>query len=47
MAFIGRIACVSGIFAGPLNPQAINRPWRLLFTSGLVAAVLVGSAVPT
>jgi uncharacterized membrane protein YedE/YeeE len=51
MAFTGRIAGVSGIFAGLINPQTTDRAWRAAFIAGLVAAPLgaafVGYAVPT
>jgi uncharacterized protein len=51
MAFTGRIAGVSGIFAGLINPQTTDRAWRAAFIAGLVAApvvaALVGYAVPT
>jgi uncharacterized membrane protein YedE/YeeE len=51
MAFSGRIAGVSGIFAGLINPQTTDRAWRAAFIAGLVAApvvaALVGYAVPT
>ena len=51
MAFTGRIAGVSGIFAGLINPQTTDRAWRAAFIAGLVAAPLsaafVGYVVPT
>ena len=51
MAFTGRIAGVSGILAGLINPQTTDRAWRAAFIAGLVAAPLsaafVGYAVPT
>jgi uncharacterized protein len=51
MAFTGRIAGVSGIFAGLINPQTTDRAWRAAFIAGLVAApvvaALIGYAVPT
>jgi len=50
MLFTGRIAGVSGIFDGLINPQTSDRTWRLAFIAGLiaapVAAVLVGYPVP-
>jgi uncharacterized membrane protein YedE/YeeE len=51
MVFTGRIAGISGIFAGLINPQTTDRAWRAAFIGGLVAApvaaALVGYAVPT
>lgn len=51
MVFTGRIAGISGIFAGLINPQTTDRSWRAAFLAGLVAApfaaTLVGYAVPT
>jgi uncharacterized protein len=50
MLFTGRIAGISGIFAGLINPQTDDRSWRAAFIAGLVAApitaVLVGYPVP-
>ena len=50
MLFTGRIAGVSGIFDGLINPQTSDRTWRVAFIAGLVAApaaaVLVGYHVP-
>jgi len=46
----GRIAGISGIFAGLLNPQTGDRAWRAAFIAGLIAApltaALIGHAVP-
>ena len=51
MAFTGRVAGISGIFANALDPQRPDRAWRIAFIVGLVAAPLVvaaaGRAVPT
>jgi len=51
MLFDGRIAGVSGILGGLLNPQSNDRGWRLAFILGLIAAplsaMLTGYAVPT
>jgi uncharacterized membrane protein YedE/YeeE len=51
MAFTGRIAGVSGIFAGLINPQITDRAWRASFIVGLIAAplaaALLGHTVPT
>jgi uncharacterized protein len=38
MTFTGRIAGVSGIFAGLLNPQTTDRAWRAAFVAGLLSA---------
>lgn len=50
MAFTGRIAGISGIFAGLINPQTTDRAWRAAFVAGLIAApsgaALLGYAVP-
>jgi uncharacterized membrane protein YedE/YeeE len=50
MLFTGRIAGVSGIFDGLINPQTGDRTWRAAFVVGLigapVTAMLVGYAVP-
>jgi uncharacterized protein len=51
MLFTGRIAGVSGIFDGLINPKTSDRAWRAAFVAGLIAApvtaTLVGYAVPT
>jgi uncharacterized protein len=48
--FTGRIAGVSGIFDGLINPQTSDRAWRAAFVAGLIAApvtaMLVGYNVP-
>jgi uncharacterized membrane protein YedE/YeeE len=50
MLFTGRIAGISGIFAGLINPQTDDRGWRAAFIAGLIAApitaMLVGYPVP-
>jgi uncharacterized membrane protein YedE/YeeE len=50
MLFTGRIAGVSGILDGLINPQTSDRAWRAAFVVGLIAAplaaVLIGYAVP-
>jgi len=50
MLFDGRIAGISGILGGLLNPQTKDRAWRAAFVVGLIAApvsaVLAGYAVP-
>jgi uncharacterized membrane protein YedE/YeeE len=51
MLFTGRIAGVSGIFDGLVNPQTSDRTWRAAFVAGLIAApitaMLLGYAAPT
>lgn len=37
----GRIAGISGIFAGAVAPRGTDRPWRLAFLAGLLAPGLV------
>jgi len=50
MLFTGRIAGVSGILGGLLNPHGDDRAWRIAFIAGLIvaplSAALVGNAVP-
>ena len=50
MLFTGRIAGISGIFDGLINPQTSDRTWRAAFVAGLIAApvtaTLVGYNVP-
>ena len=50
MLSTGRIAGVSGIFDGLINPQTSDRAWRAAFVAGLIVApataMLVGYAVP-
>jgi uncharacterized membrane protein YedE/YeeE len=49
MLFTGRVAGVSGIFDGLINPQMGDRAWRAAFVVGLIAApataALIGYAV--
>jgi uncharacterized membrane protein YedE/YeeE len=46
-ALAGRIAGVSGILAGGLDPAAPERGWRLLFVAGLVTGgALAGALLP-
>jgi uncharacterized protein len=51
MLFTGRIAGISGIVAGLINPQTSDRNWRVAFIAGLIAAplaaVIAGYGVPT
>jgi uncharacterized membrane protein YedE/YeeE len=50
MLFTGRIAGISGIFGGLINPQTSDRAWRVAFIVGLIAApvitALAGYPVP-
>jgi uncharacterized membrane protein YedE/YeeE len=50
MLFTGRIAGISGIFGGLINPHADDRGWRAAFIAGLIVAPLsaafVGYPVP-
>jgi uncharacterized membrane protein YedE/YeeE len=50
MLLNGRIAGVTGVFAGLIDPLGSDRGWRLAFVVGLIAApltaVLAGSANP-
>ena len=50
MLFTGRIAGVSGILGGLLNPHSDDRAWRVAMIAGLIAApvsaALAGYAVP-
>ncbi len=50
MLFDGRIAGVTGIFAGLIDPLATDRAWRATFIVGLIAAplsaALLGYAIP-
>jgi uncharacterized protein len=45
MLLIGRIAGISGIFAGLLGPGANEKGWRLAFVAGLVLAPLIAGAI--
>jgi uncharacterized membrane protein YedE/YeeE len=51
MVFTGRIAGISGIFAGLIDPRTTDRAWRAAFIGGLVAAPLTAAlldhTVPT
>lgn len=40
MLFNGRVAGVSGIFGGLVNPQTTDRAWRVAFVVGLIGAPL-------
>ncbi len=43
LLFNGRMAAVSGIFDGIINPQGGDRGWRVAFIAGLVAAPLAAA----
>jgi len=43
MLFTGRIAGISGIFGGLLNPQTSDRAWRVAFIAGLIAAPAIAA----
>ncbi len=51
MLFTGRIAGISGILAGLINPRASDRIWRVAFVAGLItapiASELLGFGMPT
>jgi uncharacterized protein len=43
MLFTGRIAGISGIFGGLINPQTSDRAWRVAFIVGLIAAPVIAA----
>ena len=51
MALTGRIAGISGIFGGLLNPAGNDKGWRVAFIAGLILAPVlggwIGHAMPT
>jgi uncharacterized protein len=51
MLFNGRIAGITGIAAGMLDPLSTDRGWRITFIIGLIAApitaALLGYTIPT
>ena len=51
MLLSGRIAGISGIFGGLLNPDSSDRSWRIAFIAGLILAPLlagwIGYGMPT
>jgi uncharacterized membrane protein YedE/YeeE len=51
MLLTGRIAGISGIFGGLLNPESNDKGWRIAFIAGLILAPLlagwIGHAMPT
>jgi uncharacterized membrane protein YedE/YeeE len=50
MLLTGRVAGISGIFGGLLNPDSSDRGWRIAFIAGLILAPLlagwIGHAMP-
>ena len=51
MLLTGRIAGISGIFGGLLNPGSSDKGWRIAFIAGLILAPLlagwIGHGMPT
>ena len=51
MLLTGRIAGISGIFGGLLNPGSTDKGWRIAFIAGLILAPLlagwIGYGMPT
>ncbi len=51
MLLTGRIAGISGIFGGLLNPDSSDKGWRIAFIAGLILAPLlagwIGYGMPT
>ena len=45
MLLLGRIAGISGIFAGLLNSPWHDKGWRAAFLIGLISAPLIGKAM--
>jgi uncharacterized protein len=43
MLLTGRVAAISGIFGGCLDPGARDKSWRIAFLGGLIIAPLSGS----
>jgi hypothetical protein len=43
MAFNGRIAGMSGMFGGVLDPRNPESPWRLAFLAGAIAAPMLAT----
>jgi hypothetical protein len=50
MLLNGRIACITGVFAGLIDPISTDRGWRATFIAGLIlaplSATLVGYTIP-
>jgi uncharacterized membrane protein YedE/YeeE len=47
MVLTGRIAGISGIFAGLVSPEAGDRSWRVAFIAGLILAPLAAGLIGT
>jgi hypothetical protein len=45
MLLTGRIAGISGIFGGLLNPDSSDKGWRIAFIAGLILAPLLAAGV--
>jgi uncharacterized membrane protein YedE/YeeE len=45
MVLTGRIAGISGIFAGLVSPEAGDRSWRIAFIAGLILAPLTAGLI--
>jgi uncharacterized membrane protein YedE/YeeE len=45
MLLTGRIAGISGIFGGLLNPDSSDKGWRIAFIAGLILAPLLATGV--
>ena len=45
MLLAGRIAGISGIFGGLLDPGSNDRGWRIAFIAGLILAPLIAGAI--
>ena len=45
MLLTGRIAGISGIFGGLLNPGSNDKGWRIAFIAGLILAPLLSGAI--
>lgn len=43
MLLLGRVAGISGIFAGLIDPVANDRGWRIAFVAGLIVAPLIAA----
>ena len=45
MLLTGRIAGISGIFGGLLNPASSDKGWRIAFIAGLILAPLIAGLI--